>query len=46
MKDDVRALKTLTKEKAGVTKIAKALERALGATATKAHTIGVSLSMQ
>jgi hypothetical protein len=45
-KDDVRTLKTLAKQKAGVAKIAKTLKRTPGATATKAHTIGVSLSMQ
>jgi hypothetical protein len=45
-KDDVRSLKTLAKQKAGVKKIAKTLKRTPGATATKAHTLGVSLSMQ
>jgi hypothetical protein len=43
-KDDVRTLKTLAKQKAGVTKIAKMLKRTPGATAAKAHSIGVSLS--
>jgi hypothetical protein len=45
-KDDVRTLKALAKQKVGVAKIAKALKRTPGATAAKAHTIGVSLSMQ
>jgi hypothetical protein len=45
-KDDVRTLKTLAKRKAGVAKIAKTLKRTLGATAAKAHTVGISLSMQ
>ncbi|GEC17597.1 hypothetical protein J2S34_002290 [Nitrobacter winogradskyi] len=45
-KDDVRKLKTLAKQKAGVAKIAKTLKRTPGATAAKACTIGVSLSMQ
>jgi hypothetical protein len=45
-KDDVRTLKELAKQKAGVAKIAKTLKRTSGATAAKAHTMGVSLSMQ
>ncbi|EAQ36359.1 hypothetical protein NB311A_20516 [Nitrobacter sp. Nb-311A] len=45
-KDDVRTLKTLAKQKAGVTKIARTLKRTPGATAAKAHTMGVSLSTQ
>ncbi|WP_416194120.1 hypothetical protein [Nitrobacter sp. TKz-YC01] len=45
-KDDVRTLKTLVKQKAGVAKIAKTLKRTPGATAAKAHTMGVSLRMQ
>jgi len=40
---DVRALKSLAKQKAGVTKISKALKRTIGATAAKAHQLGVSL---
>jgi hypothetical protein len=44
-KDDVRTLKELAKQKAGVAKIAKT-KRTSGATAAKAHTMGVSLSMQ
>lgn len=45
-KDDVRSLKTLAKQKAGVAKIAKLLKRTPGATAAKACTLGVSLSTQ
>jgi hypothetical protein len=45
-KDDVRSLKILAKQKAGVAKIAKQLKRTLGATAAKACTLGISLSMQ
>ncbi|ABE64613.1 conserved hypothetical protein [Nitrobacter hamburgensis X14] len=45
-KDDVRNLKTLAKQKAGVKTIAKQLKRTPGATAAKAQTLGVSLSMQ
>jgi hypothetical protein len=40
---DVRELKSLAKKKAGVTKISKALKRTIGATAVKAHQLGVSL---
>jgi hypothetical protein len=40
---DVRELKTLAKKKAGVAKISKALKRTVGATAVKAHQLGVSL---
>jgi hypothetical protein len=40
---DVRELKALAKKKAGVTKISKALKRTIGATAVKAHELGVSL---
>ena len=42
-KDDVKTLKALAKQKAGVKKIAKALRRTPAATAVKAHTLGVSL---
>jgi hypothetical protein len=42
-KDDVRNLKALAKQKTGVTKIAKQLKRTPGATAAKAHMLGVSL---
>jgi hypothetical protein len=45
-KDDVRNLKTLAKQRAGVAKIAKTLKRTPGATAAKAYTLGVSLSTQ
>jgi hypothetical protein len=44
-KEDVRALKTMAKEKRGVKKIAKALKRSTGATAVKAVKLGISLSM-
>ena len=40
---DVRALKSLAKKRIGVTKISKALKRTIGATAVKAHQLGVSL---
>jgi hypothetical protein len=40
---DVRQLKGLAKQRTGVKKIAKALKRTPGATAAKAHTLGVSL---
>jgi hypothetical protein len=40
---DVRELKSLAKKKAGVSKISKALKRTVGATAAKAHQLGVSL---
>jgi len=43
-KEDVRQLKSLAKQKAGVTKIARALKRTPGATTVKAHILGVSLS--
>jgi hypothetical protein len=42
-KEDVRALKTMAKAKAGVTKIAKALKRTKAATMVKASMLGVSL---
>jgi hypothetical protein len=45
-KNDVKTLKSLAKQKAGVAKIAKTLKRTPGATAAKAHILGVSLSMQ
>jgi hypothetical protein len=45
-KDDVKTLKSLAKQKAGVAKIAKRLKRTPGATAAKAHILGVSLSTQ
>jgi hypothetical protein len=40
---DVRELKSLAKKKTGVLKISKALKRSIGATAVKAHQLGVSL---
>ncbi len=40
---DVRDLKSLAKKKTGVAKISKALKRTPGATAVKAHQLGVSL---
>ncbi len=45
-KTDLRLLKTMAKQKAGVSKIAKALKRTPGATAAMAHKLGVSLSMR
>jgi hypothetical protein len=45
-RDDVKTLKSLAKQKAGVAKIAKKLKRIPGATAAKAHILGVSLSTQ
>ncbi len=45
-KDDVRQLKSLAKQKAGVVKIARTLKRTPGATTVKAHILGVSLSMR
>jgi hypothetical protein len=45
-KEDVRNLKALAKQKTGVVRIAKQLKRTPGATAAKAHALGVSLSMQ
>ena len=45
-KDDVKTLRSLAKQKAGVTKIAKTLKRTPGATAVKAFVLGVSLSTQ
>jgi hypothetical protein len=45
-KDDVRTLKTMAREKKGVTKIAKALKRSPGATTVMAAKRGVSLSMR
>jgi len=40
---DVYKLRGLAKRKVGVTKIARALKRTAGATAVKAHQLGVSL---
>ena len=44
-KEDVRTLKTMAKDKQGVSKIAKALKRSPGATSVMAAKRGVSLSM-
>jgi hypothetical protein len=43
-KDDLRTLKSMAKDKQGVTKIAKALKRTIGATSVMAAKRGVSLS--
>jgi hypothetical protein len=40
---DVRELKSLAKKRTPVAKISKALKRTIGATAVKAHMLGVSL---
>ena len=40
---DVRELKSLAKKRIGVAKISKALKRTIGATAVKAHKLGISL---
>jgi hypothetical protein len=40
---DVRELKSLAKKKVGVARISKMLKRTVGATAVKAHQLGVSL---
>ena len=40
---DVHMLKGLAKKKVGVNKIARTLKRTTGATAAKAHLLGVSL---
>jgi hypothetical protein len=40
---DVSELKSLAKKKTGVARISKALKRTIGATAVKAHQLGVSL---
>jgi hypothetical protein len=40
---DVHKLKGLAKKRVGVNKIARALNRSVGATALKAHMLGVSL---
>jgi hypothetical protein len=40
---DVRELKSLAKKKVGVARISKALKRTIGATAVKAHILGMSL---
>jgi hypothetical protein len=45
-KEDVRTLKTMAKDKQGVSKIAKALKRSPGAISVVAAKRGVSLSMR
>ena len=45
-KEDVRTLKTMAKDKEGVSKIAKALKRSPGAISVMAAKHGVSLSMR
>jgi hypothetical protein len=40
---EVRELKSLARQKTGAAKISKALKRSIGATAVKAHQLGVSL---
>ncbi|MCP1915693.1 hypothetical protein J2R96_008173 [Bradyrhizobium elkanii] len=42
-KDDVKTLKSLAKQKAGVTKIAKTLKRTTAATMVKASLLQISL---
>ena len=44
IKEDLRTLKSMTKDKQGVKKIAKALKRTVGATSVMAAKRGVSLS--
>ena len=39
---DVRELRSLARKKVGVARISKALKRTVGATAVKAHQLGVS----
>ena len=41
---DMRELKSLARKKIGVARISKALKRTVGATAVKAHQLGVSLA--
>jgi hypothetical protein len=43
-KDDLKTLRSLAKQKAGVKKIAKALKRTPAATTVKASLLGVSLA--
>jgi hypothetical protein len=43
---DLREMKSLAKKRVGVAKISKALKRTIGATAVKAHQLGISLSMR
>jgi len=44
-KDDIRMLKTMAREKAKTTVIARKLKRTLRATQQKASTLGVSLAV-
>jgi hypothetical protein len=41
---ELREMKSLAKKRVGVTKISKALKQTIGATAVKAHQLGLSLS--
>jgi hypothetical protein len=43
---ELREMKSLARKKVGVAKISKALKRTVGATAVKAHQLGISLSMR
>jgi hypothetical protein len=43
---DVRKFQSLARKKLGVAKISKILKRTIGATAVKAHQLGISLSTQ
>ncbi len=43
---ELREMKSLAKKRVGVAKISKALKRTIGATAVKAHQLGISLSMR
>ncbi|MBR0884481.1 hypothetical protein JQ608_47570 [Bradyrhizobium liaoningense] len=43
-KDDLRQLKAMAKENAGVAKVVKKLKRTVQATTMKASTLGISLS--
>jgi uncharacterized membrane protein len=45
-KADVKQLRSMAKERAGVRKISKSLKRTPGATAAMATKLGVSLSMR
>jgi hypothetical protein len=45
-KDDLRLMKSMAKDKQGVAKIAKKLERTPGATSVMAAKHGISLSMR
>ena len=45
-KEDMRLLKSMARNKKGVTKIAKALRRTTRAVGNKSHLLGVSLDTQ